>query len=75
MTSDHDKFATVAARELRQLWDTSIGLASDVVVPLMIVTIVAGMWFAIWILRGGLSRSSLRTLNTRQPPGGPEDRA
>ena len=34
MTSDHDKFATVAARELRQLWDTSIGLASDVVVPL-----------------------------------------
>ncbi len=72
MTSDHDKFVTVAARELRQLY-TSLGLASDMAVPLMIVAIIGGVLLAIWILRGGLSRSSLRTLNTRPSPGGPKD--
>ena len=73
MASDHDKFVKVATHELHQLHTTSSGLAADVVVPLMIVAVIVGVLLAIWIFRGGLSRSSMSTFNTRPSPGGPED--
>jgi high-affinity Fe2+/Pb2+ permease len=65
MTSDQDKFVKVATQELDQLHSTSSGLAADVVVLLMIVAIVIGVFLAIWICRGGLSRYSFSTLSMR----------
>jgi hypothetical protein len=51
----------VAVQELHRLHNTSGTLASDVVVPLMIVAMIIGVLLAIWIFRGGLSRYSSLT--------------
>jgi hypothetical protein len=73
MTSDQDKFVKVATQELHELHGASNGLAADVVVLLMIVAIVIGVFLTIWIFRGGLSRSSLSTLNIRMTEEDSED--
>jgi len=65
MTSDQHKFAKVVTQELQQLHSTSSGLAVDVVIPLLIVAVIIGVFLAIWIFRGGLSRSPLSRLGIR----------
>ena len=73
MTSDPDKFVKVTTQELHRLHGTSSGVAVDVVVLLMIIAIIIGVFLAIWIFRGGLSRSSLSTLSIRPSPVDSED--
>jgi cell division protein FtsX len=64
MTADHHKFVNVATQELHQMHSNSTALASDAVVPLMIVAILIGVLVAIWIFRGGLSRLSQSDLQS-----------
>jgi hypothetical protein len=56
---DQDMFTKLVAT-LHQLAGSASGIATFVIVPLMLAGIVFGFWLARWIFRGGLSRSSFR---------------
>jgi hypothetical protein len=60
MASDQDKFLEATVQAVHQWQAASVEMAWVVVGGLLIAGVLSGACLAVWIFRGGLSRSTLR---------------